>query len=94
MMDEKSPCCGANVTYSGDGELYCKKCYKAVDPSVLQGPPVEVKLPEGQGQKAQRFNVTCHECGQIGGNLTEAEAEALAERHDDKDKHEVWWHHG
>lgn len=49
-MDEKSPCCGANVTFSGDGELYCKKCYRAVDPSVLQGPPVEVKLstwPEG-----------------------------------------------
>jgi len=27
---ELSPCCGAHVTYSGDGDLYCKACFRAV----------------------------------------------------------------
>jgi hypothetical protein len=29
--NEVSSCCGAQVTYSGDGELYCKCCYGSVE---------------------------------------------------------------
>jgi hypothetical protein len=29
--DEISSCCGARVTYSGDGDLYCKACYGEVE---------------------------------------------------------------
>lgn len=45
-MDELSPCCGARVTFDGDGQLYCKKCYNPVDPSILAGEPVEIKIPK------------------------------------------------
>lgn len=31
---ELSSCCDACVTYSGDGDLYCKACYGAVEWSV------------------------------------------------------------
>ena len=46
-MDELSPCCGARVTFDGDGQLYCKKCYNPVDPAILDGPPVVVEV-EGE----------------------------------------------
>lgn len=29
--DEMSSCCGAPVTYSGDGDLYCKCCYGLIE---------------------------------------------------------------
>lgn len=28
--DETSSCCGARVTFDGDGDLYCKCCYGLV----------------------------------------------------------------
>ncbi len=28
--DERSSCCGAPVSFSGDGDLYCKCCYASI----------------------------------------------------------------
>lgn len=40
---ELSPCCRAFVTFSGDGELYCKKCYGAVTMDGITAH--EIRLP-------------------------------------------------
>lgn len=41
--DERSSCCGAFVTFTGDGDLVCKCCYGLVDGGeVIEG--FEVRL--------------------------------------------------
>jgi hypothetical protein len=42
-LPDESPCCGASVRIDQDsGEPYCKKCYEAIGPSVLQDPLLSV----------------------------------------------------
>jgi len=31
LGEELSSCCGAHVTFSGDGDLYCKCCYGSIE---------------------------------------------------------------